>query len=62
MPTLITNLNYSVFSAAQLSAMAGSGKQAKTSGSEDFAYVSQQVPAVMIAMAAGNPQNGYLYP
>lgn len=51
-----------VFTAAQLSAMAGPGKQSKTAGSEDFAYISQKVPAIMIAMAAGNPKNGYLYP
>lgn len=51
-----------VFSSAQLSAMAGSGKQAQSGGSEDFAYVSQQVPAVMIAMAAGSAQHGYTYP
>ena len=31
-------------------------------GSEDFAYVSQQVPAVMVALAAGNPSKGYTYP
>lgn len=51
-----------VYSAAQLSTITGSDKQSKTSGSEDFAYVSQKVPAVMIAMAAGSPANGYLYP
>ena len=31
-------------------------------GSEDFAYISQKVPAVMVALAAGNPSNGYTYP
>lgn len=31
-------------------------------GSEDFAYISQQVPAVMVALAAGNPSKGYTYP
>ncbi|MBO5460813.1 MAG: amidohydrolase [Ruminococcus sp.] len=51
-----------VFSAEQLTSMSGSDSQAKTAGSEDFAYVSQKVPSVMIAMAAGNPQNGYKYP
>ena len=33
-----------------------------TSGSEDFAYVSQQVPSLMLSLAAGHPQNGYVYP
>lgn len=31
-------------------------------GSEDFAYVSQQVPALMLALAAGEPQKGFSYP
>lgn len=30
-------------------------------GSEDFAYVSQQVPSIMVALAAGEPQNGFLH-
>lgn len=34
----------------------------KSSGSEDFAYVSQKVPSVMLAMAAGQPRKGYCYP
>ncbi len=33
-----------------------------TSGSEDFAYVSQKVPSLMLSLAAGHPQNGYVYP
>lgn len=31
-------------------------------GSEDFAYVSQQVPALMLALAAGEPDKGYTHP
>lgn len=31
-------------------------------GSEDFAYVSQEIPTVMMSLAAGEPQNGYTYP
>lgn len=31
-------------------------------GSEDFAYISQQVPSVMVALTAGNPSNGQPYP
>lgn len=49
------------FSAEQMSA-AGGGKQSKTAGSEDFAYVSQEVPSVMLALAAGQPDKGYIYP
>lgn len=38
------------------------GKPARGGGSEDFAYVSQQVPALMLALAAGEPAKGYSYP
>ena len=31
-------------------------------GSEDFAYVSHEVPSVMLALAAGQPEKGYPYP
>lgn len=51
------------FSASELSALAGSNEKAsKATGSEDFAYVSQKVPSIMLAVAAGSPQNGYTYP
>lgn len=49
------------FSPAQIAAMSG-GKASKATGSEDFAYVSHHVPSIMLALAAGHPQNGYLYP
>ncbi|MDO4494017.1 MAG: M20 family metallopeptidase [Clostridia bacterium] len=48
------------FSVQQLSAMGGGGS--KSAGSEDFAYVSQRIPAIMLALAAGNPAQGYAYP
>ena len=51
-----------VFSSARLQAMAGSQKTAKGGGSEDFAYISQQVPSVMFAVAAGQAEKGYSYP
>lgn len=50
------------FTQAQLLAMSGSGKAPKSAGSEDFAYVSQEVPAIMLALAAGQPDQGYAYP
>lgn len=31
-------------------------------GSEDFSYVSQKVPSVMVALAAGDSREGYVYP
>lgn len=50
------------FTAAQLNAMSGGGKASKSTGSEDFAYVSQKVPSIMFALAAGTHQDGYCYP
>ena len=44
-----------VLNAADLGGMRGGG-------SEDFAYVSQQVPALMLALAAGEPSKGYAFP
>ena len=31
-------------------------------GSEDFAYISQELPSVMLALSAGEPSRGYVYP
>lgn len=55
-------LGNKAFTSAQLSAMQGASKTSKTAGSEDFAYISQKVPSVMIALAAGQPDMGYKYP
>ena len=49
------------FSVAELNAMGGGGGS-KSAGSEDFAYVSQQVPSIMLALASGQPEQGYGYP
>ena len=49
------------FTAGQLQAMAG-GKTSKATGSEDFAYFSHEVPSIMMAMAGGRPEDGYIYP
>lgn len=45
-----------------LTMTASTGKAVKSSGSEDFAYVSQQVPSIMLSLAAGEPEKGYIYP
>lgn len=50
------------FSAEELNAMSNGEKSSKTAGSEDFAYVSQEVPSIMLALAAGQPKKGYCYP
>ena len=34
----------------------------KASGSEDFAYISQMVPSVMLSICAGKKEDGYIYP
>jgi hippurate hydrolase len=50
------------FSVAELQAMSSGQGASKSAGSEDFAYVSQEVPSIMLALAAGEPDNGYMYP
>lgn len=50
------------FSVAELNAASGGGSSSKSAGSEDFAYVSQQVPSIMLALASGQPEKGYCYP
>ncbi len=37
-------------------------RSSRSGGSEDFAYISNQVPSVMIALAAGEPEKGFQYP
>ena len=38
------------------------GRTNKSGGSEDFSYISQEVPSLMLALAAGNIEEGYQYP
>jgi hippurate hydrolase len=54
-------LGQRAFSVGQLAAMGG-GSASKSAGSEDFAYVSQEVPSIMLALAAGEPGKGYCFP
>ena len=50
--------------AAAAAAKAGvtAKKSPKATGSEDFAYISQEVPALMLALAGGKSTDGYTYP
>ena len=48
------------FTVDELSKM--SSDSSKSAGSEDFAYVSQKVPSIMLALAAGQPDKGYNHP
>lgn len=50
------------FTTGQLQTLSGEKKTPKTTGSEDFAYVSQKVPSIMLALAAGHSKQGYCYP
>ncbi len=36
--------------------------KARSGGSEDFAYISQEIPSVMVALSAGEKGKGYAYP
>ncbi len=50
------------YSTDELASLSGGGKVAKNVGSEDFAYVSHEIPTIMVALAAGNSDKGYHYP
>lgn len=38
------------------------GRVARGGGSEDFAYISEKVPAVMVSLAAGEKEKGFIFP
>lgn len=38
------------------------GRVARDGGSEDFAYISREVPAVMVSLTAGEKEKGYTFP
>lgn len=50
------------FTVSQLNALAGNAKPQKGTASEDFAYISQKVPSLMLALSAGMPKDGFQYP
>lgn len=50
------------YSTEELASMSQGGKVAKNVGSEDFAYVSHEIPTIMLALAAGQPDKGFIYP
>ena len=50
------------YSTEELASLSGGGKVAKNVGSEDFAYISHEIPTVMLALAAGHSDKGYTYP
>lgn len=50
------------YSTAELAALSEGGKVAKNVGSEDFAYISHQIPTIMLALAAGHSDQGFTFP
>lgn len=50
------------FTFAELAALSGGSGGSSGGGSEDFAYISQQIPALMCMLCTGQPQNGYTFP
>lgn len=50
------------YSTEELTSMSQGGKVSKNVGSEDFAYVSHQIPTIMLALAAGHPDKGFTFP
>ena len=40
----------------------GGGTSKKSGGSEDFAYISHELPSVMLGLCAGDEKKGYEYP
>lgn len=48
--------------AASAGADTNNRKMSKATGSEDFAYFSQEVPSIMLALAGGKAADGYIYP
>jgi len=71
-PTLLNGREESALALRTLKALLGDdrallssdlgGEGSKSTGSEDFAAISHAVPSVMIALAAGRPQDGHTYP
>lgn len=50
------------YSTKELASMAQDNKISRNTGSEDFAYVSHQIPTVMVALAGGHPDHGFHLP
>lgn len=71
-PTLVNDEKLSRFAVEKLRSLLGedkvfsmadlTGGAPSEGGSEDFAYISQEVPSVMIAIAAGEKSEGFEYP
>lgn len=69
-PSLVNDTELSSFAEAKLTELLGdnmvlSSKALGSSikgGSDDFAYISREVPSITIALAAGEPEKGFAHP
>lgn len=64
-PTLINDEHLSESAGkylAELTTVISPQGKVSGGGSEDFAYVSHKIPTIMVALAAGKPENGYEFP
>ena len=72
-PTLVNDAALAAHAEAQLGSLLGESRvfnaaklagssAARSSGSEDFANISHRVPSLMLALAAGHPEDGYVHP
>ncbi len=65
-PPFTVDAGLSAFAMKNLPELAGPHAvildDSKVTGSEDFAFVSQLVPTIALFLAAGNSEEGYLYP
>ncbi|MBR4888543.1 MAG: amidohydrolase, partial [Clostridia bacterium] len=60
--TLLPLLGEKCLTPKKLAAMFAGQKNSSAGGSEDFAYVGQHVPVLMLALAGGRPQDGHTWP
>ena len=69
-PSLINDEKLSEFTVSNLKTLLGdsmvmSSKErgsSITGGSDDFSYISREVPSITIALASGEPDKGFVYP
>jgi len=71
-PTLLNSAELCSFAADKLKQLLGSNRcftaqqlnssnKISLGGSEDFSYISHEIPTLMLALAAGEPKNGYKF-
>ncbi len=61
-PTFVCDKNLSDFAMQNLSNTISSDNIPKGTGSEDFAFISQKIPSVLVYIPAGDSRDGYQFP